>query len=97
MNIKKAKTRTKPTADALGYRRVLKEAFPDSGKVRVPQIAAHLGIGTSTWWLYVKQGRVLPPVKYGVRVAVWDAAYISQLADTGIPPKADIEQGECKQ
>lgn len=88
MDTKASKPRTKPTADALGYRRVLKEAFPSAGKVRVPQIAAHLGIGASTWWLYVKEGRVLPPVKYGARVSVWDATYVRELADKGIPTKA---------
>lgn len=82
------KTRNKPTADALDYRRALTEAFPSTGKVRVPQIAAHLGIGQSTWWLYVKDGRVLPPVKYGARVSVWDADYVRGLADSGIPAKA---------
>ena len=87
MTDKASKTRTKPTADALSYRKVLKEAFPDTGKVRVPQIAAHLGIGASTWWLYVKEGRVLKPVKYGARVSVWDAEYIRELADKGIPAK----------
>jgi predicted DNA-binding transcriptional regulator AlpA len=88
MTHKTTKTRTKPTADALGYRRALTEAFPCAGKVRVPQIAANLGIGQSTWWLYVKEERVLPPVKYGARVSVWDAEYIRQLADSGIPTKA---------
>lgn len=90
MNDKANKTRTKPTADALGYRKILKEAFPEAGKVRVPQIAAHLGIGVSTWWLYVKEGRVLQPVKYGARVAVWDAQYIRELATNGIPPKQQV-------
>ena len=88
MTHKTTKTRNKPTADALGYRRALTEAFPSTGKVRVPQIAAHLGIGQSTWWLYVKDGRVLPPVKYGARVSVWDADYVRGLADSGIPAKA---------
>lgn len=87
MAINQNKTRTKPTADALSYRKILKEAFPETGKVRVPQIAAHLGIGASTWWLYAKEGRVLPPVKFGARVSVWDAEYIRDLADKGIPAK----------
>ncbi len=81
------KSRTKPTADQLHYKKVLKEAFPELGKVRVPQIAAHLGIGASTWWLYVKEGRVLPPIKFGAKVSVWDAVYIRELATTGIPTK----------
>lgn len=87
MTHKTIKSRNKPTADALGYRRALTEAFPRTGKVRVPQIASYLGIGASTWWLYAKEGRVLPPIKYGARVSVWDADYVRALADKGIPPK----------
>ena len=88
MNTKTTKPRTKPTADALGYRRILKEAFPEVGNVRVPQIASYLGIGASTWWLYVKEGRVNQPVRYGARLSVWDAEYIRSLAANGIPAKA---------
>lgn len=81
----------KPTkAQRLADKKVLKEAFPEMGKVRVPQIAAHLGIGASTWWLWVKEGRVLQPVKYGARVAVWDAEYIRELAANGIPVKPQV-------
>lgn len=78
---------TKPNKDALSYRAVLTETFPRAGKVRAPQIAAHLGIGQSTWWLYVKEGRVKPPIKFGARVSVWDAEYVRELADSGIPTK----------
>ncbi len=82
------KSRIKPNkAQRLADKKILKEAFPELGKVRVPQIAAHLGIGASTWWLWVKEGRVLPPVKYGTRVVVWDAEYIRELAANGIPTK----------
>lgn len=88
MTDKTKKPRTKPTADSLGYRRVLKEAFPSAGKVRVPQAAAYLGIGASTFWLYVKEGRVNQPVRYGARLSVWDAEYIRELAANGIPAKA---------
>lgn len=81
----------KPTkAQRLADKKVLKEAFPETGKVRVPQIAAHLGIGASTWWMWVKEGRVLPPVKYGARVAVWDAEYIHGIASSGIPAKPQV-------
>ena len=59
--------------------------FPFEGKVRAKQAAPHLGIGISTFWLYVKQGRVKAPMRYGARVSVWDAAYIRELAENGIP------------
>ena len=87
MTNKATKTRNKPTADALGYRRALMEAFPSTGKVRVPQIASYLGIGASTFWLYVREGRVNQPVRYGARLSVWDAEYIRGLAANGIPAK----------
>lgn len=77
----------KPTADQLLHRKNLKESFPTAGKVRAPQIAAYLGIGISTWWGLVKEGRVLPPIKFGVLVSTWDAEYIRELAANGIPVK----------
>ena len=81
----------RPTkAQRLADKKILKEAFPETGKVRVPQIAAHLGIGASTWWLWVKEGRITKPVKYGVKVVVWDAEYIRELATNGIPVKPQV-------
>lgn len=82
------KQRTRIGADALNHRRILKESFPTTGKVRVPQAAAYIGIGISTFWAYVDDGRVKPPVKFGARVSVWDAEYIRELAANGIPAKA---------
>lgn len=61
------------------------QSFPAEGGVRARQIAQHLSIGVSTWWLYVRQRRVKPPVKYGRQVSVWDAGYIRALAKDGIP------------
>ncbi len=63
-------------------------AFPHEGKVRAKQAAPFLGIGISTFWLYVKEGRINPPMKYGERISVWDATYIRGLAEYGIPSKA---------
>ena len=60
--------------------------FPATGNVRARQNAAFLGIGLSTFWLYVEQGRIKKPIKYGVRLSVWDAEYIHQLKREGIPP-----------
>lgn len=61
--------------------------FPFEGKVRAKQAAPFLGIGVSTFWLYIKQGRILPPMRYGARVSVFDAQYIRDLATNGIPEK----------
>ena len=89
MTDKQVKTRNKPSVGALEQRKILKESFPSTGKVRVPQIAAFLGVGISTFWKYSDDGRIKPPVKYGARVSVWDAEYIRDLADKGIPVKPE--------
>ena len=68
-------------------RQLLTDSFPRTGKVRATQSAAYLGIGVSTFWLYVSQERIKKPVKFGVRVSVWDAEYIREIADNGIPQK----------
>lgn len=67
-------------------RRVDAENFPDTGNVRARQCAAYLGVGLSTFWFFVNQGRIKKPIKYGVRLSVWDAEYIHQLKREGIPP-----------
>lgn len=61
------------------------ESFPYEGKVRAKQSAKFLGVGLSTYWLYVKQGRIVQPMRYGARVSVWDASYVRRLAKNGIP------------
>ncbi|SDK51721.1 transcriptional regulator, AlpA family [Microbulbifer yueqingensis] len=41
--------------------------------------AHHLGIGLSTFWLWVQQGKIAPPIKLSPRVSVWRAGYIRDL------------------
>lgn len=62
----------------------IKQEFPISGNVRAKASAQHLSIGISTFWLWVKQGKIKPPTKHGARVSVWKAEYIRELADNGI-------------
>ena len=75
------------STNILQLQKALKDSFPIFGKVRATQAAAYLGIGVSTFWLYVSQERIKKPVKFGVRVSVWDAEYIREIADNGIPHK----------
>jgi len=58
--------------------------FPFSGNVRAKQSAQFLGIAQSTFWLWVKTGKIKKPKKHGARVSVWDATYIRELAKNGI-------------
>lgn len=94
MKLKETMTRAQRKAEKLEFRKFAAEAFPKVGNVRANQCAAYLGIGLSTFWLYVEQGRVEKPTKYGIRVSVWDAVYIHQLRETGIPPAPEKTAGE---
>ncbi len=47
--------------------------------LRANQCAIQLGIGLSTWWRWVQQGKVKRPEKLSARVSVWRSSYIAQL------------------
>ena len=47
--------------------------------VRAGECARFLGVGLSTWWAWVKQGKVDRPQKIGPRTSVWTAGYIRDL------------------
>ncbi len=64
------------------------QIFPLSGNVRAKQSAQFLSIGISTFWLWVKQGKIKQPTKHGERVSVWDAEYIRSLAENGVSEAA---------
>nr|CAA6826160.1 MAG: Unknown protein [uncultured Thiotrichaceae bacterium] len=67
----------------MANRQQLSNEFPHHGKVRPKQVAAFLGIGNSTVWKYVSEGKISKPMKFGARVSVWDASYIRELAKNG--------------
>lgn len=70
------------------------EPFPTEGMVRAKQSAKYLSIGLSTFWLYVKKGRIKPASKLGPRVSAWKASYIRDLAENGIeePTGTEVSQ-----
>ena len=88
-------TRTQRQAAKLQFNKVAAENFPQVGNVRANQCAAYLGIGLSTFWLFVAEKRIKKPTKYGVRLSVWDAEYIHQLKEKGIPPAPKKVEGEA--
>ena len=45
--------------------------------MRAKQLAEHLGIGLSTVWLYVKQGKITPK-KISDRVTVFDVVEVEK-------------------
>lgn len=44
---------------------------PTTRYMRPKQISQFLGIGRSTWWLFVKNGEVSRGIKLGDRLTVW--------------------------
>ena len=46
--------------------------------LRVAQVAKKIGIGKSTVWLWVKEGKFPKPIKLSPRVTVWDENYINE-------------------
>lgn len=86
MTEKAKKTSAQRQAERMHFQKVAAESFPQVGNVRANQCAAYLGIGLSTFWLFVAESRIKKPTKYGVRLSVWDAEYIHQLKAKGIPP-----------
>jgi predicted DNA-binding transcriptional regulator AlpA len=90
LNMKQTKnTKERETAPAPAP-----ELVPMEGNLRAKTIAPFLGIALSTFWLYVKQGRVIQPIRYSKRLSVWPASYIRDLAANGIPEATTQKDGE---
>ena len=45
--------------------------LPSEGFVRLPVVVKVLGIGKTTWWVGIKEGRFPQPVKLGPRTTAW--------------------------
>ena len=58
-----------------------KDSFSFSNFLRAKQGAKLLGIGLSTFWLWVKQGKLPSGVKLGNRVTVWKVDDIMAFVD----------------
>jgi len=55
--------------------------LPETGLLRAKQVHRYFGIGLSTWWLWVKQGRAPQGIRLGSRTTVWRAEDIRSLLD----------------
>jgi predicted DNA-binding transcriptional regulator AlpA len=55
------------------------EEFPHSGYVRLKQILQFIPVHPSTWWYWVKEGRVPKPIKLSRGVTVWKAEEIREM------------------
>jgi len=73
-------------------RNTVNPVLPAEGFVRLPVVIKILGIGRTSWWCGIKDGRFPKPVKLGPRTAAWRVedirALISSFAD------CDVEEGK---
>lgn len=53
--------------------------LPPEGFVRLPVIIRILGIGKTSWWCGIKDGRFPKPVKLGPRTSAWRVGDIRTL------------------
>ena len=72
-------------------------SFPNEGLTRAKPAAKFLGIGVSTFWLYIKQGRIQKPLKFSERTSVFQCEYIRRLSVEGLPPAGTCHPDETKQ
>lgn len=71
-------------------RNIVNPALPPEGFVRLPVIIRILGIGKTSWWCGIKEGRFPKPVKLGPRTSAWRVEDIRTL----IASFADGESGK---
>jgi predicted DNA-binding transcriptional regulator AlpA len=55
--------------------------LPETGFLRARDIHPFFGIGLSTWWAWVKQGRAPRGIRLGHRTTVWRAEEIRNLIE----------------
>ena len=46
--------------------------------LRIPDVVKKTGLGKSTIWLWVKEGKFPKPIKLSSRVTVWEESNIEQ-------------------
>ncbi len=64
--------------------------LPPEGFVRLPVVVKVLGIGKTTWWVGVKEGRFPKPVKLGPRTSAWRVEDIRALIANPTPALAPV-------
>ncbi len=58
--------------------------IPDQPYLRATQAAARYGIGRSTFWLYVKEGKLPPPICFGPRIRFWKVEELDHAFEHGL-------------
>lgn len=67
--------------------------LPPEGFVRLPVVVRVMGIGKTTWWAGVREGRFPKPVKLGPRTSAWRVEDIRALIANPTPATASAVKG----
>ena len=67
--------------------------LPPEGFVRLPVVIHVMGIGKTTWWCGVREGRFPKPVKLGPRTSAWRVEDIRALIANPMPAAAPAVKG----
>ena len=59
-------------------------SFPQEGNCRAKEAITYLGIGRSTFWKWVAEGRISKR-RFSARITVFDAKEIRDIAANGLP------------
>lgn len=65
-----------------------RNALPETGFLRLPEVLKLYPVSRSTWWAGVRTGRYPQPVKIGERCTAWRAEDIRALIDSAASVKA---------
>jgi predicted DNA-binding transcriptional regulator AlpA len=68
--------------------------LPPEGFVRLPVVVKVLGVGKTTWWCGVREGRFPKPVKLGPKTSVWRVEDIRALIANPTPAAGGTADGK---
>lgn len=71
----------------------MKNALPQLGFVRLPQILEVIPVGKSTWWAGVKSGKYPSPVKLSENTTAWRSEDIHALIQE-LSERSSIKEGQ---
>ena len=75
-------------------RNEINNVLPPEGFVRLPVIIRVMGIGKTTWWAGVREGRFPKAVKLGPRTSAWRVEDIRALIANPTPTTKGAANGQ---
>lgn len=70
-------------AETLRKRKLLADTFSPASNVRAAVFAAVIGVGKSSLYAMIADGRIKKPRSLGARTKVWSGEYVEQIRVSG--------------